>query len=142
MQVLMVSQGTDGLELDKLLLSTTPMPDLSGNGPEANKVDPASSADISVASNLSEAQVAPGEIANYIVTLSNNSPNDAIGLTVTITGLDSALPTPKAFDSCTTEASITICSVSELAANSQITEEFTIQTANACLLYTSDAADE
>ena len=134
MQVLMVSQGTDGLELDKLLLSTTPMPDLSGNGPEANKVDPASSADISVASNLSEAQVAPGEIANYIVTLSNNSPNDAIGLTVTITGLDSALPTPKAFDSCTTEASITICSVSELAANSQITEEFTIQTANAATM--------
>ena len=130
-QVLMVSQGTDGLELDKLLLSTSPVPDLSGTGPIVSKVDPASSADVSVASSLSKTQVAAGEFANYIVTVSNNSSNDAVGITVTIDGLGTEVTAPASFDSCVTEDSAVICSVSELAANSEVTEVFTIRASNA-----------
>ncbi len=125
---LMVSQGTDGLELDKLLLSTNVVTDLSGNGPIATKIDPVGSTDISVVSNLSSDQADPGELVNYVVTVSNESSNDAAGLTVTISGIDSDLTAPAAFDSCSTNNSVVTCSLTELAANSEIAETLTIQT--------------
>ena len=134
---LMVSQGTDGLELDKLLLSTDAVSNFNGNGPVAGKIDPAASVDISVATSLSEAQVEPGEFTNYVITVSNNSANDATGLTVTVSGLTDSATAPASFDSCTAIDSVLTCSLSELAANSSVTETFTIEASDTMVISTS-----
>lgn len=129
--VLMVSQDTDGLELDKLILGKDPIEGLTGNGPAATNVSSTPQADISITSTLSEQQVAPGDAANLVITLNNQSANDASGLTVTISGADLEPVQSEIFDSCTVDNGNLACALSSLAANQELTETFTINTTEA-----------
>lgn len=137
--VLMVSQDTDGLELDKLILSTEPVTGLTGNGPAAANFDPAVNTDISVTSSLSQSQVTPGEPTNLVVSVSNDSANNAVGMIVTIDGLSTDSPQPSAFDSCSADGAVVTCSVAGLAANAVVTETFTIETTDAATMVINTA---
>lgn len=128
---LMVSQDTDGLELDKLVLSKEPVTDLTGNGPAAVSFDPAINTDVSVASSLSQSEVTPGEPINLVVSVTNESANNAAGMTVTIDGLNIDSPQASAFDNCSANGTVVTCSVAALAANAVVTETFTIETTEA-----------
>jgi len=125
---LMISQDTDGLELDKLILSQDVLADLTGNGPASTAIDPSNATDISVETALSTEQVSAGEPATYTVSLTNRGNTTAMGLTVTISGLITEPLQPTVFDSCTINGTNTVCSLLELEDSQQVSETFAINT--------------
>lgn len=124
---LMVSQNTDGLELDKIILSLDSLTDLNGTGPVAISTDPSQSTDLSVSSSLANQKLAAGENTDLTVVVSNNGSVNASGVTVTLNGLNTDAAQSGAFDSCTSYEASTICVVNEIAAGQHFTASFGVQ---------------
>ena len=134
MQVVMVSQDTDGLELDKLILSKNLILDLTGNGPAPKVFDPATSADIAVSTSFSKQSASTNEEVQLIVQLSNeSSTQESVGLIITIDGLTQPQQ-PTFFDTCSTIASGTECSLERLDAGQTVTETFNVSSSDAITL--------
>ncbi|OED42357.1 hypothetical protein AB833_06810 [Chromatiales bacterium (ex Bugula neritina AB1)] len=131
---IMVSQATDGLELDKLLLMKAPVAAPSGNGPaEFTLAD--SIADISLKTSASTKKPEVNQSSRLNIELSNKSSTvDTIGLEVVFSGVNPAnVEHLNGFDSCRERAGDYVCDVDQLEAN---------QTLSAALEITSASADE
>ncbi len=127
LHVVMVSQDTDGLELDKLILSQSQISVSSDNGPAAKTVDITGSADIALSANVSALDVAPNEYVDLVVSVANTSTDrDSVGLSIIIEGVTEPL-VPTVFDSCTNSGSTATCILMQLDAGQQVTETFTMK---------------
>ena len=126
LHTLMVSQDTDGLELDKLILSQDDISDLSGNGPLSITVDSTQETDISINSVLSDAQVAAGDTTEFTVTVGNESSVEANGVTVSIDGVRNFQS--GGFDSCTSAGFTSVCTIRGILPGQQINATFLVDT--------------
>ncbi len=145
---LMVSQGTDGLELDKIILTMDPGVAPADTGPAINTLDNPS-ADIKVSTQLSSSRINTDQTAELDVVLKNQSPTqDAIGVSVIFEGINLQNATPKSgFDNCRVETGGLICSAGSIAAQQEVTGTLEVKSANAQALsiiatVTSDFADD
>ncbi|WP_457031663.1 hypothetical protein [Kitasatospora sp. P5_F3] len=111
---------------------------LPGPGPGPNPPSPAR-ADVAVTKKpASTAAIAPGESFDYTVTVTNNGPSDAKGLTVT-DALPAALKFVSASDSCTATGQDVSCPrLPTLAAKASKTYTITVQLDPA---YSGDGSD-
>ncbi len=122
---LMISQGTDGLELDKLILTKDDIAALNGNGPTSITADSTQQADISISTALQNPNVVAGDSTELAVTVGGDSNIDVAGVTLRIDG--SHTYQSGEFDSCITGDSATVCSVRELPAGQQVSGSFLIE---------------
>ncbi len=117
---LMISQDTDGLELDKLILSKDALPDLNGIGPLASTVDPTQQTNIGISAELLNDQSNPDQ-AILTIVLNNESSTNASGVTVSINGITSQSYAADGFDNCSNTGSSLVCTLAELDAGQQAT---------------------
>lgn len=145
---LMVSQGTDGLELDKLVLTkdSTFLPE--NIGPSVSVLDNPT-ADIQVSTELSASSIKTDEATELLVMLKNQSATqDSIGISVAFEGISLENVSLKSgFDSCRDDAIGLVCTVGTVAAQQQITGTLevtsdTAQTLSINSTVKSDFADD
>lgn len=124
---LMISQDTDGLELDKLVLRKTPASAPTDLGPAVTLFDPSTNADLSTNSSLSKQESAEGETIDLSVSVTNNSADtDSVGVTITVDGVQPDDLQTANFDTCVSSGNGVSCSLSTLQAGTTVTETFTV----------------
>lgn len=127
MHTLMLSQDTDGLELDKLVVARAPATLPSGTGPAATTFDATAPVDVSVSGAFSSESITPNASADFTVTVSNASgAAEAVGLMVTLDGLETGDIPAGVFDSCASTATGIACSLTTLAIGAEVSETFTV----------------
>ena len=127
MHTIMLSQDTDGLELDKLVVARAPATVPSGTGPAVTTFDNTAPVDVSVSSTFSSESIGGDESADFTVVVSNVSGTaDAVGVIVALDGLEPGEIPEGVFDNCSSTTNGIACSLTTLASGAEVTETFTV----------------
>lgn len=125
LHTIMISQSTDGLELDKIVLSKDAALSLTDAGPTPASVDVNARVDVALTTELNSV----GGQSELTVNVANNSTSqDASALVVSIDGITLADVQSTNFDSCTATGNGAICVINSLAASQNISDTFAIAT--------------
>ena len=125
--VVMVSQNTDGLELDRLVLSKDPVivSELDTLNPKT--IDLTNDIDLAVETTLSKQSVSAGEAVDFVVSINNNSSTqEALGVIVAFEGVTPQELQNNIFDTCSATVTGAVCYLVQLGAQQSISERFSI----------------
>jgi len=123
LQTVMVSQSTDGLELDKIVLSKSAALSFTGAGPTVTSIDGNARVDVALTTELNSVA---GQSELTVNVANNSAAQDASVVVVSIDGASISELEITNFDSCTATDNGAICVINSLAALQTISETFTI----------------